>query len=84
MTADSTPDAAVAATALTWQLYANLQCPVLAVRGGLSDLLSPQTLTQMRTVNPRTQAVEIPGVGHAPTFMDASQIEIAAEFLLAR
>ncbi|TSH98404.1 alpha/beta hydrolase [Verticiella sediminum] len=80
---NTTPQAMAAGTALTWQFYAALQCPVLVVRGAESDLLTPDTLERMRAGNPRTQTVEIAGVGHAPTFMSDDQIDIAERFLSA-
>lgn len=66
-----------------WWGYDPITCPVLAVRGELSDLLSRQTHQQMGQRGPRAQLVEISGVGHAPTFMHTDQIKIARDFLLA-
>jgi pimeloyl-ACP methyl ester carboxylesterase len=37
----------------------------------------------MRSTGPRASAVEIAGVGHAPTLMQPGQIAIVREFLLA-
>jgi pimeloyl-ACP methyl ester carboxylesterase len=54
----------------------------LAVRGALSDLLSPATLAAMGERGPRARTVEIAGVGHAPTFMHDDQVAIVREFLL--
>jgi hypothetical protein len=36
----------------------------------------------MANRGPRPQTVEIPGVGHAPTFLDAQQIAAVRDFLL--
>jgi pimeloyl-ACP methyl ester carboxylesterase len=36
----------------------------------------------MATRGPKAELVTIPGVGHAPTFMQPEQIAIAKEFLL--
>jgi pimeloyl-ACP methyl ester carboxylesterase len=41
--------------------------PMLLVRGGLSDLLSPDTVKQMGVRNPKMRTVTVPDVGHAPT-----------------
>lgn len=51
-----------------WPLWAALAAgrPVLAVRGAISDLLSPQTYARMLASAPTVAGVEIPGVGHAP------------------
>jgi pimeloyl-ACP methyl ester carboxylesterase len=38
----------------------------------------------MQTTGPHAQAVEIPGVGHAPTLMQPDQIAIVREFLLGK
>ena len=58
-----------------------VQCPVLVTRGALSDLLLPETYSAMLQ-KPGMSGVEIPGVGHAPMFLDDEQIRIVREFLL--
>ena len=65
-----------------WPLYDAIKCPVLVTRGEHSDLLWRDTLAQMATRGPKAATVEIPGVGHAPMFMEASQIDIVRNFLL--
>lgn len=77
------PQALQEAEALLWAAYASLSEPVLIVRGALSDLLPRQTAEQMLARNPRSSMVEVPGVGHAPTFLTQEQIEPVAAFLLA-
>jgi pimeloyl-ACP methyl ester carboxylesterase len=37
----------------------------------------------MAARGPKAQLVELPGVGHAPTFTHADQIAIARQFLLS-
>ena len=74
--------AAPATDALLWHLYDAMTCPVLAVRGQHSDLLSAATHAEMATRGPRAELVTIADVGHAPTFLHADQIAIAREFLL--
>jgi len=78
------PGAAAAAEAVLWRAFEGLRCPTLLVRGAQSDLLHPSTLADMLARNPLAQAHEIPGVGHAPTFLDPAQIEVAEAFFLAR
>ena len=56
--------------------------PGAVTRGEHSDLLSRDTLKGMCERGPRAQIVEIPGVGHAPMFMDQSQIDVVKKFLL--
>jgi pimeloyl-ACP methyl ester carboxylesterase len=65
-----------------WPIYDRIRCPTLVVRGADSDLLTPETLRAMAVRGPRPRTVEIPAVGHAPTFLDAEQIAIVREFLL--
>lgn len=66
-----------------WAAYEAIRCPTLLVRGAESDLLSPETAHAMTGRGPRAQLVEIPGVGHAPTFLHPDQIEIAKRYLLS-
>ena len=65
-----------------WHIYDAIRCPVLAVRGERSDLLSRDTHEQMATRGPKAELVTIANVGHAPTFIHADQIAIAKDFLL--
>jgi pimeloyl-ACP methyl ester carboxylesterase len=64
-----------------WAAYDAIRCPTLLVRGTESDLLSHATAEEMRTRGPHARLVELPGVGHAPTFVQPEQIAIAREFL---
>ena len=68
--------------AALWRAFDAIRCPTLLVRGALSDLLSHETAQEMTRRGPQPKLVEIPGVGHAPTFVHADQIAIAREFLL--
>ncbi len=77
-----TPERAAVDESLLWAAWDAIRCPTLLVRGELSDLLSHQTALEMCARGPKAQLVEIPGVGHAPTFVQAGQIAIAREFLL--
>ena len=65
-----------------WHFYDAIRCPVLAVRGERSDMLSAATHAEMATRGPKAKLVTIVDVGHAPTFMHADQIAIASDFLL--
>lgn len=80
----ATPESAKADEATLWALYDAVKCPTLLVRGEQSDLLSPETAQLMTARGPKAQLVELPGVGHAPTFTHADQIAIARQFLLNR
>lgn len=50
-----------------WPQFAGLaRVPVLAIRGGNSDILSQETLEKMRQLHPRLESMTVPGEGHAP------------------
>ena len=66
-----------------WPLYERISCPTLLVRGADSDLLLPETAQAMTRRGPRAKLREVPGVGHAPMFMDAAQIALARDFFLS-
>jgi pimeloyl-ACP methyl ester carboxylesterase len=78
----ATPEKAEADQAMLWAAYDAITCPTLLVRGADSDLLSPETAKQMTERGPKAQLVELPKVGHAPTFIHDDQIQIARQFLL--
>jgi pimeloyl-ACP methyl ester carboxylesterase len=65
-----------------WNLYDAIRCPTLCVRGAESDLLTHDTLMQMGERGPKARTLEIPGVGHAPMFMDIAQTAPVEQFLL--
>jgi pimeloyl-ACP methyl ester carboxylesterase len=77
-----TPEKAKDDQAALWAAYDAIRCPTLLVRGQHSDLLSHDTAQKMAARGPRPRLVEIPGVGHAPTFIHDDQIAIAREFLI--
>lgn len=64
-----------------WPVYEQIDCPTVVLRGAESDLLLPDTLLQMTQRGPRARAIEVPGVGHAPTLMTAAQIDLVREAL---
>jgi pimeloyl-ACP methyl ester carboxylesterase len=59
-----------------------VRCPSLVIRGERSDLLSRETASEMGRRGPKARMVEVAGVGHAPTLMHASQIDVVRNFLL--
>jgi len=77
-----TPESAKADEAMLWAAFDAIRCPTLLVRGENSDLLSRETAQAMTQRGPKAKLVEIPNVGHAPTFLHDDQIAIAKEFLL--
>lgn len=78
--ADSFHRATSAGEINLWPIFDRIRCPTRVVRGELSDLLTDDTARSMCGRGPRPDLVEVPGVGHAPMFMDKAQIDIAREF----
>ncbi len=76
-----TPEAARAGEAMLWIAYDRITCPTLLLRGADSDLLSPDTAAEMGRRGPRARLIELPGVGHAPTFVSDEQIDPVEWFL---
>jgi pimeloyl-ACP methyl ester carboxylesterase len=77
-----TPELAQAGEAALWAAYDRIACPTLLIRGADSDLLSPATAQAMTERGPRARLVQLPGVGHAPTLVQADQVQRVREFLL--
>jgi len=48
--------------------------PVMVIRGTLSDILSKETVEQMKARRPSLEVVEVPDEGHAPLLIDAETI----------
>ena len=80
----ATPEFAQAGEALLWRAYDSLALPTLLLRGADSDLLSHATAQGMTERGPRARLVEFAGVGHAPTLVQADQVQVVREFLLAQ
>lgn len=78
----STRESIQQAKKMLWMTYDAITCPTMLVRGEESDLMSRETAQAMTQRGPKAKLVELPGVGHARTFMHADQIAIAREFLL--
>ena len=64
----------------SWTLARRIPCPVLLVRGGISDLLSPETARRMVGEMQDCRMVEAPGVGHAPTLLEPEAFVAVREF----
>jgi pimeloyl-ACP methyl ester carboxylesterase len=65
-----------------WRYYDAIRCRTLVLRGAQSDLLDRATHLAMAARGPKATLREMPDVGHAPMFMDESQIAIVRDFLL--
>ena len=77
-----TPELAAAGELGLWAAYDRLSCPTLLLRGAESDLLSRETAQAMTQRGPRARLHELPGVGHAPTLVQADQVALVRDFLL--
>lgn len=77
----STEEATKQGEAMLWQLYDNIQAQTLVLRGGNSDLLSPETALAMQERGPHARLVEFAGVGHAPTLIATDQVDAIKGFL---
>ena len=64
----------------SWTLARRIPGPVLLVRGGDSDLLSPETAQQMVREMQDCRMVEVPGVGHAPTLSEPVALDAIKKF----
>ncbi len=79
---ETTPEMVVAGEASLWKVFEAFKGPTLVVRGEHSDLLARETVTEMQQRGHHVSAVEILGVGHAPTFVHNDQLRILEAFLL--
>ncbi|AOY93648.1 alpha/beta hydrolase [Cupriavidus sp. USMAA2-4] len=80
---ETTPEMVQAGEAALWRAFEAIQAPLLVVRGAQSDLLLRDTVAEMEARGRQVSAVEVPDVGHAPTFIDPAQIALARAFFLA-
>ncbi len=67
-----------------WPLFLGLKrVPVLAVRGGVSDVLTEAGFERMAAAMPHMTRIVVPGCGHAPA-LDEHEVLPAIDDLLAR
>jgi pimeloyl-ACP methyl ester carboxylesterase len=64
-----------------WTVWNAVRCPVLVLRGALSDVLSAETVAEMKRRKPGTRSLELARVGHAPALFEHDQIAAVCEFL---
>ncbi len=65
-----------------WSLWRAVgRRPTLVIRGGVSDILSAETLARMKAEKPDLEQFTLPGVGHAPTMNEPPVREVLDEFL---
>ncbi len=66
-----------------WEIWKNVHCPTLILRGAESDLLLPDTVAQMQQERENVQSITVPKVGHAPSLMIPEQIAWVRSWLLS-
>jgi pimeloyl-ACP methyl ester carboxylesterase len=66
-----------------WPVYDLIRCPTLVIRGGVSDLLLPETADEMARRGPKATLYEVPETGHAPALMADEQVDAVERFLEA-
>ncbi len=69
-----------------WNIWEQVSCPVLILRGEDSDLLHASTVREMQKRgiagrNGLVRAIEVRDVGHAPALMNDAQATLIEEFL---
>lgn len=65
-----------------WPFFEGIKAlPMLLLRGANSDLLSRETVTEMRRRKPDLRAVEVPRRGHIPFLDERESVEAVRRFL---
>ncbi|GAA0582815.1 alpha/beta fold hydrolase [Halomonas salifodinae] len=66
----------------TWQDWAALGCPLMAIRGARSGLLSQEVVARMARVQPDLVTLEVADCGHAPMLDTPAQVKPIRDFLV--
>lgn len=78
--ADFAPDGEL--TEKMWALFDALrEVPLMILRGETSDLLSPETVSEMTRRHPGARTLTVAGQGHAPFLADAATIGAIGGFI---
>ncbi len=65
-----------------WPVFGLLKgLPLLVVRGELSDILLPEIVARMQTVQPQMQLCEVPNRGHTPLLNEDISLQFIDRFL---
>jgi pimeloyl-ACP methyl ester carboxylesterase len=65
-----------------WTLFGALaHVPVLLIRGAVSNILLPGTVSRMRTIRPDMAVVTLPDIGHAPILTEPPALDALRRFL---
>lgn len=65
-------------------IWDKVSCPLLALRGKLSDVVNDDVVGIMRSSNKDIKIVELDDVGHAPMLMEEEQIKVVHDWLTER
>ncbi len=65
-----------------WPVWHAIKCPVLLLRGAVSDVLPRDVAEEIARHIPQTKLVEFAGIGHAPPLLADDQIGAVRDFLL--
>ncbi|HTW88785.1 MAG TPA: alpha/beta hydrolase [Candidatus Binataceae bacterium] len=63
-----------------WAEFEKITVPILIVRGAVSTVLMPETVQRMCQVSSEARAVEVPGVGHAPSLVEPEALNALRAF----
>lgn len=66
-----------------WPVWGLVRCPVLVIRGALSDLLPVECVAGMRASNPACSEFTVPETGHAPLLASAAEQDVILNWLQA-
>jgi len=64
-----------------WPIWDLISCPILTLRGKNSEVLTADTAQKMTLRGPKSELVELEGIGHAPTLLANDQITIISQWL---
>lgn len=64
-----------------WPFWQAINCPRALIWGEQSDVLQADTVRQMREQTPQLEILSLPGIGHAPSLMEADQIQWIRDWL---
>lgn len=63
-----------------WAEFEKITAPILIVRGAVSTVLMPETVQRMCQVSSKVRAVEVLGVGHAPSLVEPEALNALRAF----
>ena len=64
-----------------WKYWREIEIPVLAIHGAVSDFVTPELLERMRRTMPALETLEIPETGHMPMLMSRRETDTVLSFL---